>query len=365
MKNIVYLFLFLGAQWVQAQYSPKIIGDWTGWYVEGQKHYDVQLKVEKFNGIYYEGTITLIYTDKVVRFSIEGTIEKDIFKVTERDMISQFAPEYVINPQWCKADYNFAFSDLGDRFQLKGMAKVPDVNIAYIRGVKVYDSPKCRHFEGGEIKLQRKNSDYAGEVHLEKEKEKVVYVEKKPSNPFEVISRELIGQPKEYERVVVGGSNPTTKNREKTNHQEKNNSKPRIVYKEGNNLKNKEVVKKDKEVELTENKGRKIVEAKEIESNTGIAKIQVWDNRSIDGDIISIYHNGKLVEENINLLKKKKELSITLEKGKNVIVMHAVNLGEIPPNSAAMNISTGKKKYFVELKSDTKKSESIVIYYYP
>ncbi|APD07623.1 hypothetical protein UJ101_02120 [Flavobacteriaceae bacterium UJ101] len=452
-KSIFYLLLLLlFVQFTNAQQSQDIIGSWSGWYEEGQKNYDVRLEVERFNGIVYEGTITLVYDDKEAQFSIEGDLENNIFLINERDMISQYAPEYIVNPQWCKADYEFTFSNLGDRFQLKGIAKVPEVNIAYIRGIKTYNSPNCIYFEKGEIKLQRKNLSYEGDVYLEKQKEKVVYVRKKGANPIDIITGELIGQPKEYEKVVIGGTNPTTRYNKEGKRLATPNSKPRVVYqkkektvevdstqlveikkdakkrwltrfkekvfrKKGESItdenkvvatntpkkaevksanekpkkrwltnifKGKEedsvvVVKKDsliedkkvpvvdtvKKIDLTENQGREVIEAKMIESDEGIAQIQVWDNRSVDGDIISIYHNGKLVEENISLLKEKKELSITLDKGKNVIVMHAVNLGEIPPNSAAMNISTGEKKYSMVLTSDTKKSESIVIYYYP
>lgn len=455
-KLIFYLAL-LFAQVIYAQQYNDLIGSWSGWYEEGQKNYDIRLEVDRFNGIFYEGTITLVYDGKEAKFSIEGDMHQDTFLVNERDMISQYAPEYVLNPQWCKADYEFVFSNLGDRFQLEGVAKIPEVNIAYIRGIKTYNSPNCIYFDRGEIKLQRKNPSYEGEVYLEEQKEKVVYVRKKSSNPKDIITGELIGQPEEYEEVVIGGANPTIRYNKDGKRLATSNSKPRINVQEqqkelivdsaqlvktkeeakkrwlinfkekifgkkrkllveesevattelpeseikiieGEPKKNwlvklKEKIFKEKEedhlvleekdslfeetkvavpivdtikkIDLTQNQGREVVEAKRIDSNEGIALIHVWDNRSVDGDIISIYHNGKLIEENIHLLKEKKELSITLDKGKNVIVMHAVNLGEIPPNSAAMNIRTGEKKYSMILTSDTKKSESIVIYYYP
>ncbi len=349
MKNTFYILFLLYTQFIQAQNAQSIIGNWSGWYEEGQKNYDIRLNVEKFNGIFYEGIITLIYNDKQAKFSIEGYIEKNTFKVTERNIISQYAPEYVSNPQWCKADYEFIFSDLEDRFQLEGIAKMPEVNIAYIKGVKVYDSPKCTYFEEGIIRLQRKNPNYQGEVYLEKEKERIVYIRKKPSNGIDAILGEFVRQPEDYKKVVVGGTTPTYRDGEPVT-----TSNP-----------NPEITTKNEKIDLAENQGREVVEAKTIESNSGTARIQVWDDRTVDGDIISIYHNGKLVEENIYLLKEKKKLFVTLERGKNVIVMHAVNLGETPPNSAAMSVNTGDKQYSMVLTSDTKKSESVVIYYYP
>lgn len=370
-KYLIYTILFF-VQLVNAQESQDLIGKWSGWYEENQKSYDVQLTVERFNGIFYEGTITLIYEDKEAQFSIEGDLQKNTFFINERDMISQYAPEYITNPQWCKADYEFVFSNLGDRLQLKGIAKVPKINIAYINGVKTYNSSNCVYFDEGEIKLQRKNPFYEGDVYLEKEKEKVVYVRKKSKNSIDAVAKELLGrQPEEYEKVVIGGANPTISYYNKEEKRlEAPDSKPRTVTQEEEHLvvEKKEstsshdtITKKD----LTVNQGRKVIEAKMIESEEGTAQIKVWDNRTVDGDIISIYHNGKLVKEKINLVKEKKEFSITLDRGKNIIVMHAVNLGEIPPNSAAMNVRVGNKEYTMILTSDTKKSESVVIYYYP
>ncbi len=410
MKKIIYiLFLVFSTLLVKAQYAQNIVGDWKGWYVEGQKSYGILLEIKRFNGIVYEGVITLNYEDKEAQFSVEGDIQGDNFMMNERDIVSHYAPDYIINPQWCKADYEFTFSNLGDRFQLDGVMKLPKVNIAYVKGVKVYNSPKCTYFEKGEIRLQRKNPEYQGEVHLEEQKERVVYVPKKTTNIIEVITGELISQPQEYEKVVIGGTHPINRSVEEQTVsestiaqvevekesvseevEEKESKKGWFARLKGKVFKNKEeetvqeeviepeeqpivesvsdVVEEeplDKPQGYEDQVGREVIETNNIESNEGIARIQVWDNRTVDGDIISIYHNGQLVEENISLLKEKKNISVTLEKGKNVIVMHAVNLGETPPNSAAMLIHTGSKQYSMVLTSDTKKSESIVIYYYP
>ena len=321
MNKIFYYGLLLVSQFIWSQEVNEIIGDWSGWYKEGQKNYDTRLEIERFNGIVYEGKITLIYDEKEAQFSIEGDVENGLIMINERDMLSQYAPDYITDPQWCKADYVFKFSDLGEYLQLEGTAKVPEVNIAYLKGVKVYDSSKCTYFEKGIINLKRKNS-------------------------LGIISNELITQQKEYPKAEVSEVRYNKDGKRLATA----NSKPRYTKEED---------------DFSENKGREVVETKTIESNEGIAEINVWDNRSVDGDIISIYHNGKLVEENISLVKAKQSLSINLEKGKNVIVMHAINLGEIPPNSAAMNVSTGDKEYSMILTSDTQKSESIVIYYYP
>ncbi len=338
MKNlkIICIVLLCSFQFLFSQTSNDLIGSWSGWYEEGQRNYDIKLEIERFNGLVLEGKIKLIYNEKAAEFTIEAELQGDKLIVNERDIVTQDSPKYVENPEWCRADYEFKFSNLQDHFQLKGIAVVPKVNIAYVRGVKVYDSPNCEYFNDGQITLQKRNLNY-----------KVKKIEKK-----QLKQDLLIRYNSEGKRIAT----PNSKPREGYTTKEILQKKDEVVVSSSDSI---------KKVDLDKNNGREVVETKVIKSNEGIALVSVWDNRSVDGDIISIYHNGNLIKENISLLKEKEEVLINLEKGKNVIVMYAVNLGKVPPNSAAMEINTGTKEYSMVLTSDTKKSESIVIYYYP
>lgn len=91
-------------------------------------------------------------------------------------------------------------------------------------------------------------------------------------------------------------------------------------------------------------------------------KIQVYDKNRVDGDIVAIYLNGELIGDNIQVSNNKKELIIRLNPGKNILVMYALNLGKIPPNTAALAIYDGKKRARITtLVSDFKKSGAIEI----
>lgn len=90
----------------------------------------------------------------------------------------------------------------------------------------------------------------------------------------------------------------------------------------------------------------------------------LWDKNRVDGDIVSIYRNGELIQENISITKEKKELKIKLESGSNVITVFALNLGKIPPNTVAMGTNIQKYKC-VTLVSDLKMSGSLEIIYEP
>ena len=45
--------------------------------------------------------------------------------------------------------------------------------------------------------------------------------------------------------------------------------------------------------------------------------------------------------------------------------MHALNLGKVPPNTAAISINDGAKKKIITLVSDLKKSGAVEIIYNP
>lgn len=81
--------------------------------------------------------------------------------------------------------------------------------------------------------------------------------------------------------------------------------------------------------------------------------ITVWDNKIMDGDIISLYINDSLVLGEYSLDTIPKEIPVWVEKGKTTyLTLHAHNLGTVPPNTADIIVSDGKKEYQIELRSD-------------
>ncbi len=111
-------------------------------------------------------------------------------------------------------------------------------------------------------------------------------------------------------------------------------------------------------------KGRKLDIQEAIDVNDAEVKLMVWDKNRIDGDIVSIYLNGQLLEENLEVTKEKKEIVIHLQAGSNLVVMHAINLGRIPPNTAALSVNNNKHK-LITLVSDLRKSGALEIIYNP
>jgi len=112
--------------------------------------------------------------------------------------------------------------------------------------------------------------------------------------------------------------------------------------------------------------GRHLDIQKTLEVGSDLVTVAVWDRGQVDGDKISLYLNGELILEDFTLAKEKKQITLHLLAGPNYLVMHAVNLGSVPPNTAAMEIDdNSKKKKTLSLVSDTKKSGTIEIIYKP
>ena len=111
--------------------------------------------------------------------------------------------------------------------------------------------------------------------------------------------------------------------------------------------------------------GRKVRIHDEIESGDETLLIQVYDKGKIDGDRISLYLNGELLLEDYTVGKIKKELTLHLKPGENYLVMHALNLGRIPPNTAAIRIFRNGRPKDIILNSDMYKSGGLKINYNP
>jgi hypothetical protein len=106
---------------------------------------------------------------------------------------------------------------------------------------------------------------------------------------------------------------------------------------------------------------------KTIYTNEQVATVEIFDNGTIDNDTISLYHNNKLVISHAKLTYTPLRLKIDCsgDNKRHELIMVAENLGEIPPNSALMVITAGKKRYEVFLISNEQRNAKVVIEYKP
>lgn len=108
---------------------------------------------------------------------------------------------------------------------------------------------------------------------------------------------------------------------------------------------------------------RENIVTNEIEVESDSLLISIYDNGEIDGDIISIFFNKKLIVFNQKLTHKSIRINFPLDKSlsENEISMFAENLGLIPPNTALMVIDDGKTRHELKVSSNLEKTATIRI----
>jgi WD40 repeat protein len=95
--------------------------------------------------------------------------------------------------------------------------------------------------------------------------------------------------------------------------------------------------------------------------------IEIWDRSVVDGDSISLNLNGEWILQEYMVVKTKLKLHVKVNPNasNNYLILFAHNLGEISPNTAAVQVLIGDKEYKLTLTSDLKKSGALNFSYVP
>ena len=106
---------------------------------------------------------------------------------------------------------------------------------------------------------------------------------------------------------------------------------------------------------------------KRIITSESTVKVELFDNGTIDNDTISLYHNGEQVikKGKLNYQPLTYSFNCGTEPVSHELILVAENLGEIPPNTAIMVVTIGKKRQEIFLTSDEKKNARIIIDFRP
>jgi hypothetical protein len=93
--------------------------------------------------------------------------------------------------------------------------------------------------------------------------------------------------------------------------------------------------------------------------------ISIYDNGTVDGDTVSVFHNGKVVLAHQRLSGKPLEVTIDVspQNPKHEIILFAENLGSMPPNTALLIIQAGTKRYELRSAADLTKNASVIFEY--
>ena len=98
-----------------------------------------------------------------------------------------------------------------------------------------------------------------------------------------------------------------------------------------------------------------------IETSKKYVSIRVWDPNQEDNDMILMKFNDDLILENYSTKNKPKKRRVKLNKGRNTLVISAVNEGESPPNTSSIEIKVDNQIYHVETELEIKNDIIIFI----
>ena len=109
-------------------------------------------------------------------------------------------------------------------------------------------------------------------------------------------------------------------------------------------------------------KGRIVKYTQELTFKNADISIEYWDHLKVDGDIISLYLNGKPVVSEFTLRKDREKTEITLRTDMpNDLFIYAHNEGQNPPNTVSILISDGITSQNIILESDLNSCEAVLI----
>ncbi|WP_020534608.1 hypothetical protein [Lewinella cohaerens] len=110
-----------------------------------------------------------------------------------------------------------------------------------------------------------------------------------------------------------------------------------------------------------ETSGRTVKVDRVLQVRSDKIRIKVWDNGIVDGDILTLFLNGQQILHEYRVNKRKWSIPVDVLQGENLLILHADDLGDIPPNTVAVSIDDGVKEQVIVLSSNLRESGAILI----
>lgn len=100
---------------------------------------------------------------------------------------------------------------------------------------------------------------------------------------------------------------------------------------------------------------------KELECTTKTAKIEFWDARTVDGDVITVTQNGKPILEKHTLTGTHKNLQIELLAHQETLEITAVDEGSEPLSTTRVKITMGNVVQYLDVSATVGRPARIVL----
>lgn len=112
--------------------------------------------------------------------------------------------------------------------------------------------------------------------------------------------------------------------------------------------------------------GRNVDKTTVVEVGDSVIDIFVFDNSTLDGDVMSLCFQNQWILTHYEVTKKKRKIIIQLKPdSNNYLVLFADNLGKTPPNTAAISFEQNGRSRIFRLESDLKMCSAINFIYKP
>ena len=93
-------------------------------------------------------------------------------------------------------------------------------------------------------------------------------------------------------------------------------------------------------------------------------QLSIYDNGTIDGDVVSLVLDGRIIANNVSLTGQAFRITVptAMKAGDSLqLVMFAENLGSIPPNTGLLIINDGNTRHEILFESDLQRSSVITL----
>ena len=107
--------------------------------------------------------------------------------------------------------------------------------------------------------------------------------------------------------------------------------------------------------------GRVVKVGRTVEVKSRNVRIKIWDSGTVDGDYATLFLNGERILNNYRVQKYKRGIPVELNAEENLLILHAEDLGDIPPNTVAVSVVDGKEETVIIMNSNLKESDAILI----
>jgi hypothetical protein len=108
--------------------------------------------------------------------------------------------------------------------------------------------------------------------------------------------------------------------------------------------------------------GRPVLYSKEIQTESDTIFLELRDDQTEDGDLVSIFFNREWVGRNIQVTKSPMRFFVRMDPGQKEapFILYSESEGLVPPNTTNLSISTGGRKHSLLLSSSKSGSAGIL-----